>query len=225
MTSVMHVPGLAAPSAPATLYARFLKRGCDVVVASVLLVLALPLMALVAVAVRVALGPPVLYRDERAGVGGRPIQVAKFRSMSQATDASGRLLADEHRLGAFGRFLRRTSLDELPQLFSVLAGDMSMIGPRPLPLRYVPRYDSRQAGRLLVRPGLTGWAQVNGRNAVAWPERLEYDVRYVEMLGRATAPLTDLWIAVLTACQLVSQAITGRGISAPGAATMQEFAP
>jgi sugar transferase EpsL len=213
------------PSAPATLYARVFKRLADLLASAILLVILLPVMALVAAAVRLALGPPVLFRDERAGMGGVPIRIAKFRSMSQATDASGKLLADEHRLGAFGRFLRRTSLDELPQLFSVLAGDMSMIGPRPLPLRYVPRYDSRQAGRLLVRPGLTGWAQVNGRNAVAWPERLEYDVRYVEMLGRATAPLTDLWIAVLTACQLVSQAITGRGISAPGAATMQEFAP
>jgi len=225
MTGVMQAPGLAAPPAPATLYARFLKRGCDVVVASVLLVLAFPLMVLVAVAVRLSLGPPVLFRDERAGVGGVPIQIAKFRSMSQATDASGGLLPDHDRLGAFGRVLRRTSLDELPQLFSVLRGDMSLIGPRPLPMRYVPRYNSRQAARLLVRPGLAGWAQVHGRNAVAWPERLELDARYVEMLGRPSAPLTDLWIAVVTAFQLMSQALTGRGIAAPGAATMQEFAP
>jgi lipopolysaccharide/colanic/teichoic acid biosynthesis glycosyltransferase len=167
----------------------------------------------------------VLYRDERAGLGGRPIRIAKFRSMSDATDTSGLPLPDSARLGAFGRFLRRTSLDELPQLVSVLRGDMSLIGPRPLPMRYVPRYSARQAVRLLVRPGLTGWAQVNGRNAVAWPERLELDVRYVEMLDRATAPLTDLWIVILTALQMVSQAITGRGISAPGTATMQEFAP
>ena len=145
--------------------------------------------------------------------------------MSDATDTSGLPLPDSARLGAFGRFLRRTSLDELPQLVSVLRGDMSLIGPRPLPMRYVPRYSARQAVRLLVRPGLTGWAQVNGRNAVAWPERLELDVRYVEMLDRATAPLTDLWIVILTALQMVSQAITGRGISAPGTATMQEFAP
>lgn len=225
MTSVMQAPGLAAPSAPTTLYARFLKRGCDIVVASVLLVLALPLMVLVAAAVRLVLGPPVLFRDERAGMGGVPIRVAKFRSMSQATDASGLPLPDSNRLGAFGRVLRRTSLDELPQLFSVLRGDMSLIGPRPLPMRYVPRYNPRQAARLLVRPGLTGWAQVNGRNAVAWPERLELDVRYVAMLGRSSAPLTDLWIAVVTAFQMVSQAITGRGIAAPGAATMQEFVP
>jgi lipopolysaccharide/colanic/teichoic acid biosynthesis glycosyltransferase len=213
------------PSAPATLYARVVKRVADLVASIVLLVLLAPVMAIVAAAVRLALGPPVLYRDERAGLGGRPIRIAKFRSMSDATDTSGLPLPDSARLGAFGRFLRRTSLDELPQLVSVLRGDMSLIGPRPLPMRYVPRYNARQAVRLLVRPGLTGWAQVNGRNAVAWPERLELDVRYVEMLDRATAPLTDLWIVILTAFQMVSQAITGRGISAPGTATMQEFAP
>jgi len=167
----------------------------------------------------------MLYRDERAGLSGRPIRIAKFRSMSQATDSSGTLLPDALRLGGFGGFLRRTSLDELPQLFSVLAGDMSLIGPRPLPLRYVPLYSPREAARLLVRPGLTGLAQVNGRNLLAWPERLEFDARYVEMLGRPAAPFADFWIAVLTAVQIVMQAITGRGIAAPGHATMQEFAP
>jgi lipopolysaccharide/colanic/teichoic acid biosynthesis glycosyltransferase len=213
------------PSAPTTLYARFFKRVFDVVFSLIAILAVLPLMAVVALAVRCVLGRPVIFRDERAGLGGRPIRIAKFRSMSAATDASGTLLPDEHRLGSFGRFLRRTSLDELPQLFSVLAGDMSLIGPRPLPLRYVPRYSPRQAARLLVRPGLAGWAQVHGRNAVDWPQRLELDARYVELLDRATAPLTDLWIAVLTACQLVSQAVTGRGIAAPGVATMQEFMP
>ena len=180
-------------------------------------------MAVVALAVLVVLGPPVLYRDERAGVGGQPIRVAKFRSMTQATDAAGMPLPDAQRLGWFGRFLRRTSLDELPQLFSVLAGDMSLVGPRPLPMRYVPRYNVRQAGRLLVRPGITGWAQIHGRNTVDWPERLEYDVRYVEMLGRQRAWLTDLWIVAVTAVQIVGQAFTGRGIAAPGMASMQEF--
>ena len=226
MTAAVLSNSLAAPLAPpATFYARFFKRVCDIVVSLLAILVALPLMAVVALAVGCVLGRPVLYRDERAGLGGRPIRIAKFRSMSQATDATGVLLPDADRLGPFGRFLRRTSLDELPQLFSVLLGDMSMIGPRPLPLRYVPRYDSRQATRLLVRPGITGWAQINGRNAVDWPERLEYDVRYVEMLGRSTAPLTDLWIGVATVFQIVSQAATGRGITAPGAATMQEFAP
>jgi sugar transferase EpsL len=213
------------PLAPTTVYARVLKRACDLLASALLLVLLLPLMALVALAVRLVLGPPVLYRDDRAGLNGRAIRVAKFRSMSQATNASGSLLPDAERLGPFGRFLRQTSLDELPQLMSVIIGDMSMIGPRPLPLRYVPRYNARQAARLLVRPGLTGWAQIHGRNAVNWPDRLELDVRYVEMLGRITAPLTDLWIAAVTALQILTQAFTGRGIAAPGSATMQEFAP
>lgn len=225
MTSVMPAPNLAVPSTPATLYARHLKRLSDLLASAVLLLLVLPLMAFVALAVRLVLGPPILFRDERAGLGGRPIRIAKFRSMSQATDSSGQTLPDAARLGVFGRFLRQTSLDELPQLVSVVVGDMSMIGPRPLPLRYVPRYDARQAARLLVRPGLTGWAQIHGRNAVDWPERLELDARYVEMLGRLRAPLTDLWIAAVTVVQILSQGLTGRGIAARGSATMQEFAP
>lgn len=217
--------GFVIPSAPATFYARVVKRLFDVVAASLLIVLLLPLMAIVALAVRVALGPPLLYHDERAGRGGRPIWIAKFRSMSQATDPAGVLLPDGERLGTFGRFLRRTSLDELPQLFSIVAGDMSMVGPRPLPMRYVPRYDARQATRLRVLPGLTGLAQIHGRNAVTWPERLEYDARYVEILGRPAAWRTDLWIAFITAFQIVSQAVTGRGIAAAGMATMEEFQP
>jgi sugar transferase EpsL len=206
-------------------YASHLKRCADVVGAGVLIVLLLPVMGIVAVAVWLVLGRPILHRDERAGRGGRPIRIAKFRSMTGATGPDGRLLPDADRLGAFGRFLRRTSFDELPQLFSVLAGDMSLVGPRPLPLRYVPRYSPRQATRLEVRPGLTGWAQIHGRNAVDWPERLELDACYVEMLARPTAPLTDLWIMGVTAIQILLQGITGRGISAAGSATMHEFVP
>ena len=206
-------------------YARFLKRGCDLVAAAVLFVVLLPVITLVALVVWLALGRPILHRDERAGLGGRTIRIAKFRSMTSATGPDGRLLPDADRLGPFGRFLRRTSLDELPQLFSVLKGDMSLVGPRPLPLRYVPRYNARQVTRLDVRPGLTGWAQIHGRNAVDWPERLELDARYVEMLARPTAPLTDLWIVGVTAFQILLQAVTGRGISATGSATMHEFAP
>ena len=202
-----------------TLYARFLKRGCDVVAAAVLLVVLLPMMATVAVAVWVALGRPIFHCEERAGRGARPIRIAKFRSMKLGHEP------DADRLGPFGRFLRRTSLDELPQLWSVLRGDMSLVGPRPLPLRYVPRYSPRQATRLDVRPGLTGWAQIHGRNAVDWPERLELDARYVEMLCRPTAPLTDLWIVCVTAAQIGLQAVTGRGISGTGSATMHEFNP
>lgn len=206
-------------------YAGWGKRLLDVAAATSLLVLLLPLLALVGGAVWLVLGSPVLFCDDRAGRGGRPFRLLKFRSMRDARAANGQLLPDGERLGRFGRFLRRTSLDELPQLVNVVVGDMSLIGPRPLPLRYVPRYSPRQATRLLVRPGLTGWAQIHGRNAVDWPERLEFDARYVELLRRPTAPATDLWIATATAVQLVWQAATGRGVAAPGSTTMPEFLP
>jgi sugar transferase EpsL len=208
-----------------SVYADCLKRGCDVVAALVLIVLLAPVMVVLAIAVRAALGRPLLHGDDRAGRGGRPIRVLKFRSMTEARDADGRLLPDAERLGPFGRFLRRTSLDELPQLLSVLRGDMSLVGPRPLPLRYVPRYTPRQATRLAVRPGLTGWAQIHGRNTVGWPERLELDAEYVELVRRPLGFLTDLWIVTATVFQMAGQALTGRGISAPGSATMPEFEP
>ena len=206
-------------------YATVLKRACDVMVAAVLVVLLLPVMAAVWLAVRIALGRPVLHRDIRAGRAGRPFPVVKFRSMREATGPDGLPLPDGERLTPFGRLLRQTSLDELPQLFSVLAGDMSLVGPRPLPLRYVPRYSPRQAMRLLVRPGLTGWAQIHGRNAVDWPRRLEYDAEYVEFLGRPYAAAADLWIMAVTLFQILGQAVTGRGVSAAGSATMDEFLP
>jgi len=220
--------GSAPPAAardPGGWYARAGKRLLDVCAATLLLAVGLPLMAMVAGAVWLVLGSPVLFRDERAGRHGRPFRLVKFRSMREALQPDGSPLPDGERLGRFGRFLRRTSLDELPQLANVLAGDMSLIGPRPLPLRYVPRYSPRQATRLLVRPGLTGWAQIHGRNAVDWPERLEHDARYVELLRHPAAPLVDLWIAAVTAVQLVWQAATGRGVAAPGSATMTEFLP
>jgi lipopolysaccharide/colanic/teichoic acid biosynthesis glycosyltransferase len=182
-------------------------------------------LAAVWIAVRVVMGRPVFFQDLRAGKDGRPIQILKFRSMRQAVDATGRPLPDAERLGAFGTFLRRSSLDELPQLVSVLVGDMSVVGPRPLPLAYVSRYSPRQGMRLRVRPGLTGWAQIHGRNGVDWPERLEYDAHYVDMLSHWYWPLVDLWIIVTTAFQVVWQAVSGRGVSAPGSATMQEFRP
>jgi lipopolysaccharide/colanic/teichoic acid biosynthesis glycosyltransferase len=200
-------------------YDRYLKRLADMVTSGLLITILLPVLAVVGLAVRLVLGAPILHWDERAGRAGRPIRIAKFRSMRLGHEP------DADRLGPFGRFLRRTSLDELPQLFSVLMGDMSLVGPRPLPLRYVPRYSARQATRLDVRPGLTGWAQIHGRNAVNWPERLELDARYVEMLSRPAAPLTDLWIVCVTAFQIVFHALTGRGIAGDGSATMHEFNP
>ena len=214
-----------AGSRPPGIYAAVLKRVCDLVAATLLLVLLAPVMAAVALAVRLVLGRPVFHRDLRAGCDGKPFEVVKFRSMAERVDAAGRLLPDEKRLGFFGRCLRATSLDELPQLVSVVRGEMSLVGPRPLPLRYVARYSPRQATRLLVRPGLTGWAQIHGRNALDWGPRLEFDARYVEILGRWYAPLADCWIIVVTLLQLIVQAVTGRGVAAPGSATMQEFQP
>lgn len=208
-----------------SLYADCLKRTCDILVACLLLLLLAPVMLGLAIVVRIVLGRPVFHGDDRAGRGGRPIRIVKFRSMSDARDAHGRLLPDAERLGRFGQFLRRTSLDELPQLFSVLGGDMSMVGPRPLPLRYVPRYTPRQATRLEVRPGLTGWAQIHGRNSVSWPERLALDAEYVDLVRRPLGLFTDLWIVTVTVFQMIGQAVTGRGISAPGSATMPEFDP
>ena len=207
------------------MYAGLVKRLLDVVFSAVLIILLAPVMLVTWLAVRLVLGKPALFRDERAGLNGRPFRLAKFRSMTEATGPDGRLLPDAERLGAFGKFLRRTSLDELPQLFNVLAGDMSMVGPRPLPMRYTPRYNPRQAMRLFVRPGITGWAQIHGRNAVAWPERLEYDAEYVERMSQPGALLTDSWIVLVTLVQISWQAVTGRGVAAPGSATMQEFAP
>lgn len=224
-TAVAHAGDPDGDTPPRGLYVSILKRAIDVVIAGVLVAALLPVMALVWLAVRLALGAPAIHWDTRAGLRGRPIRIAKFRSMREAAGPDGRPLPDAARLGGFGRFLRRTSLDELPQLFSVVAGDMSMVGPRPLPERYVSRYSARQATRLLVRPGLTGWAQIHGRNAVAWPERLEYDARYVELLRRPVAPLSDLWILVATVFQVGEQALTGRGVAAPGSATMEEFLP
>ena len=205
------------------LYSHFIKRLFDIVAAGALILILLPVFALVWIVVRLSLGAPVLYFSERAGKGGRPFLLAKFRSMTNATAPEGSLLPDAQRLTPLGRLLRRTSLDELPQLFSVVAGSMSLIGPRPLPLRYISRYSPRQARRLEVLPGLTGWAQIHGRNELDWPTRLERDAEYVDMLERWYAPLLDLWIAMCTIAHIAWQALTGRGIAAPGSATMTEF--
>jgi len=213
------------PAGPRGLYARFVKRGIDTIVAAALLLLLLPVLLATWAAVVAVLGYPAFYADRRAGRGGVPIVIGKFRTMSEAVGSDGQRLADAERLGPFGRFLRRTSLDELPQLVSVLTGDMSLIGPRPLPLRYVGRYNSRQLRRLEVRPGLTGLAQIRGRNGLDWPARFELDVRYVEMLSRWYAPLVDAGILVATFGVVAWQGLTGRGISGAGAATMKEFQP
>jgi lipopolysaccharide/colanic/teichoic acid biosynthesis glycosyltransferase len=192
-----------------------LKRGFDVAVAGVGLVLVSPLLAAVAIAVRVRLGSPVIFRQQRAGRHGEPIGIVKFRSMTDERDPDGELLPDDQRLPAFGRLLRSTSLDELPQLWSVVRGDMSLIGPRPLPLVYVERYSPEQRRRLDAIPGITGWAQVQGRNSIAWPDKLAHDVWYVDH----ASPMVDLRILALT----VRAVFARHDVTAADHPTMPEF--
>lgn len=156
------------------------KRVFDIVVAAAGLVLLLPVLGLLAVLVRIRHGPPVLFTQQRPGLRGEPFTIYKFRTMTEARDPAGDLLPDAQRLTRFGRWLRATSLDELPELFNVLRGDMSLVGPRPLLMHYLPYYSAREMLRHSVRPGMTGWAQVHGRNLSAWDERLAMDVWYVE---------------------------------------------
>ena len=192
------------------------KRAFDASVAAVGLVVGAPVLAVIAVAVRWRLGAPVLFRQWRPGRDGVPFELWKFRTMTDARGPDGGLLADADRLTALGRWLRRTSLDELPELVNVLRGDMSLVGPRPLLMEYLEHYSPVQARRHEVRPGLTGWAQVNGRNATTWDARFAYDVEYVERRGWRL----DLRILART----VVQVVRGSGITAPGEATMPRFA-
>ena len=191
------------------------KRALDLVGSAVGLVVLSPVLAAAAVAVRVCLGAPVIFAQRRPGRQGRPFTIYKFRTMSDERDAAGELLGDEIRLGRLGRFLRSTSLDELPELYNVLRGDMSLVGPRPLLDRYLPLYSADQARRHEVRPGITGWSQVNGRNASSWAEKLSQDVWYVD---HRTMRL-DLRILVATVAAVVRR----QGISADGHATMPLF--
>ena len=191
------------------------KRLFDLAVAGTALVVLLPVIAATALAVRWKMGSPILFRQKRPGLRGEPFELVKFRTMLQAYDRNGRPLADSERLTRFGRLLRASSLDELPQLWNVLKGDMSLVGPRPLLMEYLPRYSPEQARRHDVRPGLTGWTQVNGRNAIGWDEKFALDVWYVD--NRSF--LLDVKILFMTALRLVRPS----GISASGHATMPEF--
>ena len=192
-----------------------MKRLFDFLVASLaLLLLALPLL-LLALLVRRKLGSPVLFRQVRPGLHGQPFEMVKFRTMTDARGADGALLPDAVRLTPFGRFLRASSLDELPELWNVLKGEMSLVGPRPLLMEYVPLYSAEQYRRHEVRPGVTGWAQVNGRNAISWEEKFKLDVWYVEHQSLAL-DIKILWLTV-------KKVLLRDGISAAGEATMAKF--
>lgn len=192
-----------------------MKRVFDPILAFLaLLALCLPLMFLVW-KIRSKLGSPVLFKQIRPGLHGKPFTMVKFRTMTDARDASGALLPDAQRLTPFGRFLRASSLDELPELWNVLRGEMSLVGPRPLLMEYLPLYSPEQARRHEVRPGITGWAQVNGRNAISWPEKFALDVWYVDN--------RSLWLDMRILLLTVRKVLVRDGISAAGEATMPRF--
>ena len=192
-----------------------MKRLFDFFAASVaLLIFSIPLLALIWLVNR-KLGSPVFFVQTRPGLHGKPFRMFKFRTMTDARDAQGHLLPDSERLTSFGRFLRASSLDELPELINILKGDMSLVGPRPLLMEYLPLYNARQAKRHDVRPGLTGWAQINGRNALSWEEKFESDVWYVEN--------RSFWLDLKIIFLTIKKVLVREGISAAGEATMSKF--
>lgn len=197
------------------MYRRFGKRTFDLIAATTALLLLSPVIAITALLVRWKLGSPVLFQQRRAGKSGEIFAVQKFRSMTDERDETGELLPDEVRLTATGRLLRKTSLDELPQLLNVIRGEMSLIGPRPLLTEYLPLYNEHQSRRHDVRPGITGWAQVNGRNTVPWPDRFDMDVHYVDHYGFAL----DTRILFLT----LGKVFRGSDVNSEDSATMEKF--
>jgi lipopolysaccharide/colanic/teichoic acid biosynthesis glycosyltransferase len=192
-----------------------MKRCLDIALTIALLVVLSPLLLLIALLVRSQLGKPIFFRQLRPGRHGKPFMLVKFRSMNDANDGNGNLLPDEQRLTAFGRFLRSTSLDELPELWNVLRGEMSLVGPRPLLMEYLARYTPEQARRHEVRPGITGWAQVNGRNVITWDEKFALDVWYVDHLS--------LWLDLHILLRSVSVILQRHGVNQPGHATAERF--
>lgn len=199
----------------AGLYEAYVKRLLDLVLSAVALLLLSPVILVVAILVRCNLGAPVIFCQERPGKDEEIFKLYKFRSMTDACDAYGELLPDELRLTRFGRFLRSTSLDELPELWNIFKGDMSIVGPRPLLVKYLPLYNEEQRHRHDVTPGLTGWAQVHGRNLCSWEEKFDYDIWYVDHVSF----ILDLQIIFLT----VKSVLKREGISSEDSPTMEEF--
>jgi len=192
-----------------------LKRLFDVLVAGIVLVALAPLLLLLALLVAIFVGRPVLFVQERPGLQGRIFRLVKFRTMTNERDGAGSLLPDEQRLRRFGRLLRATSLDELPELFNILRGDMSLVGPRPLLVEYLPLYTAEQARRHLVRPGITGWAQVNGRNAISWEDKFAHDLWYVDN--------HSFWIDLKILLLTVARVLRVQGIDEPGKVGQSKF--
>lgn len=192
-----------------------IKRLADITIAAVLLAALSPVLLILVCLIRRQLGAPVIFAQERAGLNGKRFTMYKFRTMRDASDADGRPLPDSERLTAFGHRLRASSLDELPELWNVLKGDMSLVGPRPLLTEYLPLYTPEQARRHEMRPGITGWAQVNGRNAISWPQKFRYDVWYIDHFSLRL----DCRILLLT----VKKVFVREGISADGEATVPKF--
>lgn len=197
------------------LYQKYIKRLLDILLSGGALLVLWPVLAVLAVLVRTKLGSPVIFCQERPGRDEKIFKLHKFRSMTDARDENGELLSDEVRLTKFGRLLRSTSLDELPELWNIFRGDMSLVGPRPLLVKYLPLYNEEQRRRHDVTPGLTGWAQVNGRNAITWEEKFELDVWYVDHISFAL-DVKIIW-------QTVKAVLCRQGISAENSATMEEF--
>ena len=195
---------------------QIIKRLIDIIGAAVGLILLSPMFLIVAILIRCRMGSPAVFAQRRAGLKGESFVLYKFRTMNDARDEHEELLPDDMRLTKFGKILRRSSLDELPQLWNVLKGNMSLVGPRPLLLDYVPLYDDTQKKRLDVKPGITGWAQINGRNSISWDEKFALDVWYVEH--------NNLWLDVKILLLTVWKILKREGISAPGEATMPRFA-
>jgi sugar transferase EpsL len=196
-------------------YVRGGKRVFDLLLVGPAILLLLPLLGLIAILVRVKIGSPILFHQERPGLHGQPFTLYKFRTMTDARDSNGHLLADAQRLTAVGRFLRGTSLDELPEFWNVFKGDMSLVGPRPLLMHYLPLYSPEQIRRHEVRPGVTGWAQVNGRNALTWQQKFERDVWYVDNVS--------FWLDLRILAMTVWMTLRREGISQDGHVTSAEF--
>jgi len=192
-----------------------MKRFFDFCISIIILILFSPIILTVAILVRIKLGSPIFFKQQRPGLHGKPFYFYKFRTMTNDKDANGELLPDEYRLTSFGKLLRRTSLDEFPQLINVIRGDISLVGPRPLLMDYLALYTKEQARRHLVRPGITGWAQINGRNSISWEQKFELDVWYV----KNRTFLLDLKILFLTLYKVVKS----QDINQPGNVTVEKF--